>query len=285
MIKDLISFILGFLKFGPTLPAKGDAQKRDEASPGPQKETYIPDSVKRMIYGLTSAFEGDDLGRIKFENLTGNFDDMGFSIGFMQWCTGQGSDLPLFLQMLKDHDNVVRRIFGNKYDEFLRFVKMAPKERLAWAIAINDSHKNIKEPWKTLFTEFCKTAEFQSIQLEFAERSLDEAVVYCNKFKVKSIRALALMFDIVTQNGSIRQDTTDRIWAAKKEKEQSGILTERQFLAIIATERANAAKARWVNDVKTRKMCIVNGKGIVHGMSLNLDKLGITDCPFLIDKA
>ena len=40
---------------------------------------------------------------------------------------------------------------------------------------------------------------------------------------------------------------------------------EVERLRIIANRRASAAKAKWVEDVRARKLTIANGQGMVHG--------------------
>jgi hypothetical protein len=42
-------------------------------------------------------------------------------------------------------------------------------------------------------------------------------------------------------------------------------------LVIIANRRAEAAKKRWLEDVRTRKLTIARGEGKVHGMHYQLE--------------
>lgn len=254
----------------------------------PQNEVkfHIPMSTKLLVYKITSAFEGAIFGQINFENITADFDGQGLSIGFLQWCTGQGSDLALFKMMLQNHPNQMKESFGDLFDEFAETLSLDTPRRLSWAKSINNYSKNasIKEPWKTNFIRLCKTKEFQNIQILFAENKLNEAVVLCDKFSISSVRALSLMFDISVQNGSISNTTRNRIFALKTQKqiELKRDLTEKEFLAIIAIERAKDSNPRWANDVKIRKLCIVNGKGTVHGEFYDLNAFGLNDSPFLI---
>ena len=43
-------------------------------------------------------------------------------------------------------------------------------------------------------------------------------------------------------------------------------------LKIVANRRAEAANAKWVEDVRVRKLCIANGSGTVHGIQYDLDE-------------
>jgi hypothetical protein len=46
---------------------------------------------------------------------------------------------------------------------------------------------------------------------------------------------------------------------------------EAERLRIIANRRSEAANARWVEDVRERKLCIANGGGTVHGIDYDLE--------------
>lgn len=249
----------------------------------PPSKPEITLLTKELIYQITSAFEGGVFGKINFSNLTGNFDDQGLSIGFLQWCTGQDSDRPLFVQMNNDHHDVLKSVLGTYYDSFVATLQLPTSQRLKWAIGINDSSNRIVPTWKAMLSQLCNTSEFQEIQMKFAESKLQKAVKYCDTYQVVSVRALALMFDIVTQNGSISEKTHNKIMSDRvaQEKQLGRKLTEREFLKIIATDRAEASNPQWINDVKLRKLCIVNGNGTVHGTFFDFDKLGLSDEPFL----
>jgi hypothetical protein len=95
----------------------------------------------------------------------------------------------------------------------------------------------------------------------------------CREYGLWSERAAALMFDIVTQNGSIARTTAAQIRAeigmlptavAEKDLEVSK-------LEIVANRRAEAANSRWVDDVRRRKLCIARGKGVVHGIQYDIE--------------
>jgi len=46
---------------------------------------------------------------------------------------------------------------------------------------------------------------------------------------------------------------------------------ELERMKIIANRRAEAAKPRWVEDVRARKLCIASGAGEVHGIPYDLE--------------
>lgn len=243
----------------------------------------VTKAVQDTIFKITSAFEGGKYGAINYSNLSGNFDGQGYSIGFLQWCVGQGSDLPLFQKMKDSHDNVLRTSLGELYNEFVSNMAKPLSQRLSWAInSVNTNSYSIESNWRSAFTKLCSTKEFQNVQDLYAGKILSKAVELCKEYGVKSVRGLMLMFDIITQNGSIRSETKTAIFETKQSKERSlqRALKEKEFLEIIAIKRAEAAKPEWVYDVKSRKLAIVYGKGTVHGDSYNLDNLGLSDNSF-----
>jgi len=49
----------------------------------------------------------------------------------------------------------------------------------------------------------------------------------------------------------------------------------------VANRRAEAANPAWIEDVRTRKLCIANGSGVVHGIPYDLEGqfgIGLTRC-------
>lgn len=244
--------------------------------------TGISNKVRDLIYTITSAFEGGTLGKINFSNLSGNFDGQGLSIGFLQWCVGQGSDVPLHREMLKRYPEQMKAALGSFYKEFVDNLELPIAKRLAWAIRSINHNNQIDQNWKKPLLAYCATPGFQEIQKQAADKVLLSAKKICTEYGLKSVRGLMLAFDICTQNGSISSSTKKVILEAKaaKEKVLKRSLKEREFLEIIAIKRAEASNPKWIADVKSRKLCIVNGTGIVHGDKYNLNALGLSDDPF-----
>jgi hypothetical protein len=130
-----------------------------------------------------------------------------------------------------------------------------------------------------MFKSLARTQECQAIQQKFAATLYQSALGLCADFGLWSQRASALMFDIKVQNGSIRDLTRARILAdfASLSSDLPREALEVEKMKIIANRRAEAANPRWVEDVRTRKLCIAKGEGIVHGIRYNLDEqFGIT---------
>ena len=151
----------------------------------------------------------------------------------------------------------------------------APKSgQLQWARSIQNLKHAPIEPWKGQFKTLGRQQLFQDIQVQFAPRLFNGAAALCKDFGLLSTRAAALMFDIKVQNGSI----SDRV---KAQIEVSRDDAEVERLRIIANRRASAAKAKWVEDVRARKLTVANGQGMVHGNFYDLkEQYGLGLEPF-----
>ena len=129
------------------------------------------------------------------------------------------------------------------------------------------------EPWKGFFRALGRTSEFEAIQVEHADRIRRQAEAMCRDFEILSERALALMFDICVQNGSISRATAARIRADFASVRVGDPAAREVFkLRAIANRRAEAANARFVEDVRARKLTIANGQGVVHNVRYDLEQ-------------
>ena len=173
-----------------------------------------------------------------------------------------------------DHSELARSIFFDHYDQLLALLSAPRSEQLAFARSIQDpNRKTVLEPWRGMFKSLGRTEEFQRIEANAANSLYKAAQQLCADYGLWSERGVALMFDIKTQNGSIGAAVKAQILAgfqglpAGKSVEE----TETAKLRIVANRRAEAAKARWVEDVRARKLCIANGGGNVHGIEYDLE--------------
>jgi hypothetical protein len=95
----------------------------------------------------------------------------------------------------------------------------------------------------------------------------------CRVYGMWSERAVALLFDIKVQNGSINAVVEAQIRRdfAALDPSLSREDLEVARLRAIANRRAEAADPRWVEDVRSRKLTIANGGGSVHGRTYDLE--------------
>jgi hypothetical protein len=235
--------------------------------------------LNHRCLALTGSFETGAPVPDCFAGLSGDCEGQGISFGVLQWNFGQGSLPPLIQEMAQHYPDIMAEAFGQQYAELCSILGRTRQQQLQWARSIQDPARRVKEPWRGQFKALGRRPEFQEIEVAHAERLFQRARGMCQEYEVQSERAVALMFDILTQNGSISSAVKARIVG-----DFAGVSPgdEVARLRIIANRRAEAARARWVEDVRARKLTIANGEGVVHGCHYHLaDDFGIGLRPFV----
>lgn len=223
---------------------------------------------------LTGSFETGRPIPECFAGLSGDFDGQGISFGALQWNFGQGSLQPLLQRMNERHPGVMEDVFDSRRAELESVLSASHEEQMQWARSIQDTRRGqLNEPWAGLFKTLGRTSEFQQIQVDAAQRLYEAAQELCDDYQLWSERAVALMFDIKVQNGSIgavvrRQIMRDFEQLQAEDEEDR----ELKRLRVVANRRAEASNPRWVEDVRRRKLTIANGQGSVHGSQYNLEE-------------
>ena len=220
---------------------------------------------------LSGAFETNTGPPECFAGLSGDFDDQGISFGVCQWNLGQGSLQPLLKKIDATHPRVVDAVFGPHAGELRAMLSSPREEQLAWARSIQNARSMLGEPWRGLFKSLGRCDECQAAQVEEAAGMYQDALAWCRTFGVRTERAVALMFDIRVQNGSIRDTTRAQILRDFSALDPRSADLEVERLRIVANRRAEAANPRWVADVRERKLTIANGVGTVHGAHYDLE--------------
>jgi len=242
-------------------------------SPIPKPAIGGKDLVYRCL-ALTGSFETGTGIPDCFSGISGDFDGQGISFGVLQWNFGQGSLQPLIKDMIERHPDVIGPIFGDHFDAFAEALRADKNDLLNFARSVQHpvTH-SVFEPWRGYAKTLGRTPEFQAIESEHAGGIYRRALAMCKDYELWSERAVALMFDIVTQNGSIDAVTRARIQGEIKALPASLSDEERETrkLEIVANRRAEAANPRWIDDVRVRKLCIARGEGTVHGIPYRLD--------------
>jgi len=223
---------------------------------------------------LTGAFETSTGIPDCFAGLTGDFDGQGISFGVVQWNIGQGTLQPLLSAMVTQNGTLMANLFNDRLTSLQSMLAEPLSAQLAWARSIQDATSHsIFEPWQGSFKAMGRTPECQAIQAAHAADLHRAAAALCSRFGVTSERAMALMFDIRVQNGSISSATEAKIradFAAIPPDAPADVEVAR--LCSIANRRAEAANAQFVEDVRVRKLTIANGSGVVHGVPYNLER-------------
>lgn len=243
--------------------------------------TPIPDSAianQDLAYrclALTGSFETGKGVPDCFCGISGDFDGQGLSFGVLQWNFGQGTLQPMIKEMIDRHPEVIGPIFGKHFDAFAEALSADKDELLGFARSVQHPVTHaVFEPWKGFAKSLGRTPQFQAIQTGYANGIYRRALEMCRDYGLWSERAVALMFDIVTQNGSIGSVTRARI-KGEIETLPAGLTDEERetrTMVIVANRRAEAANPRWIDDVRVRKLCIARGQGTVHGIPYQLDE-------------
>ena len=231
--------------------------------------TSPTDNVVRVSRNISKQFEVANSNQI-----AGNFDGQGLSLGYLQWCIGQGTLQPLLNRMDREYNTEMRSIFGSNYESIHNMILDNPQNQLSWAKAINNSANIIAEPWYSQFVSLTNNEHFKSIEADAEAYKVGQAMLICDKYNLKTTRGFALAFDIAVQNGSISSEAGKIIDGTIGQKPN---ISERELLGIIANAVADTSINN-AEDIKSRKMAIVNGNGTVHGIMLNLDtNYGLND--------
>ncbi|MHC1682669.1 MAG: Ig-like domain-containing protein [Clostridiaceae bacterium] len=227
-----------------------------------QPYTSPPDSVVTIARNITKQFEVGTSNQI-----AGNFDGQGLSLGYFQWCIGQGTLQPLLNRMDRQYNSEMRSIFGANYSKLHNIILDTPSNQLKWAKGINNSTNKIVEPWYSQFVLLSKNQHFINIEQDSEAYFIKQAMIICDKYKLRTIRGFALALDIVVQNGSVNSNAAKIIDAALSKNPS---ITEKALLGVIANAVADSSPSGSA-DIRSRKMAIVNGKGNVHETMVYLD--------------
>jgi hypothetical protein len=245
---------------------------------------YIMSDLSTRCLSLTGAFETSRKPPQCFAAIAGNFDGQGMSFGALQWNLGQGTLQPMLQEMDSNHSDIIDAYFGINASSLREMLQKPRGEQVAWAISIQDSGHHLVQPWHDQFAALGLTEEYQAIEVERAQQRFNAASGWCGDYDIHSERAVALMFDINVQNGSISAQTKAQILQDFQDLQPTGDANQDEInrMVIIANRRADASHPPYQEDVRSRKLCIANGLGTVHGISYDVEAdFGITMAPAL----
>jgi hypothetical protein len=231
----------------------------------------IQQPLNLRCLALTGAFETNCLPPGCFACVTGDFDGQGISFSALQWNLGQGTLQLLLAEMNSTHATVMRQVFGEDHEQLTGMLAGTRASQMGWARTIQTPRNTLQEPWATRFQSLGMTAEFQSVATQRAADLYNGALALCRTLGLHSQRAAALMFDIKIQNGGIGPSALTQIekdFAAIAPGDQNVVEVAR--MRNIANRIADSSNPRWREDVRSRKLAIANGMGVVHGMHYDL---------------
>jgi hypothetical protein len=246
-----------------------------EAAPQIPTPSIHNETLAMRCLALTGAFETGAGVPDCFCGVSGDFDGQGISFGVLQWNFGQRTLQPLLQDLASEHPDIARNVFGAHLDALNEALGGDHDDLMTFARSVQHPVKHtVFEPWRGYARALGRTPEFQRIQVKYANRGFQQALAMCRDYELWTERGVALMFDIVTQNGSIKNITRAQILADFQDLPAGLSDTEREVrkLEIIANRRAEASNPRWIDDVRRRKLCVARGGGAVHGISYDIEE-------------
>ncbi len=233
---------------------------------------------------LTGTFETSVPPPGCFGSIAGDFDGQGISYSALQWNLGQSTLQPLLTEMNASHPDVMGRVFDALYTQLSGVLVLSRSQQLEWARSIQSVQHTLDARWSNCFRALGETAEFQAMAMRHAAALFDSARALCRAYGLTSQRAAALMFDIKVQNGTIAtsaQTLIEQDFAKLAPGDPDVLETAR--MRNVANRVADTANIRWREDVRTRKLAVANGTGVVHGVHYDLAaQYGLTLAPFVV---
>lgn len=244
------------------------------AAPFPGPEITRRPLAYRCL-ALTASFETGLPFPECCSQVQGDFDGRGLSFGALQWSLGQGTLQPLFSEMEKRYPETLRLVFHDHLASLLASVNGGREETMAFARSIQHPVTHaVFEPWRGMFRALGRTAACRALQAKLAETLFHQAARLAAGYGLRSERALALLFDIQVQNGGISEIVRARILADFDALPGHLGVSEAETarMTIIARRRSEAARPQWIDDVRSRKLTIARGEGVVHGVRYHLEE-------------
>src|SRR5438128_3433125 len=147
-------------------------------------------------------------------------------------------------KIIKAEPEIVESIFAQNYEELKSVLAASKSKQMDRARSIQNLKHILNEPWKGHFKTLGRQPLFQDVQVESAIRLFNSARALCRDFGLLSARAVALMFDIKVQNGSISKLVKEQIKLdlAHIDPKVPSNDAEVERLRIIANRRTSAAR-------------------------------------------
>lgn len=253
-----------------------------------------------LALNITGSFEGAS----GWNNIAGDFDQMGMSLGLFQQNLGQGSLQPLLISLKNQYGEVLAKNFTtaqlallqqmlNDWRSRISFMGTGQDEALSpldmdyeqTSLGVSSSpeiksvqwaRQNILTPkgdiqphWKTSFRNMAATSEYISIQGRAALSMHNKVLDYMQSLHLKEVRSYLFLFDIVVQNGGFyKQNLLDYAIYLKNNPTASELNKLQKLLAL----RLVHVRPEYVADVMSRKNTLIDGVGTVHGGYRQLEK-------------
>jgi peptidoglycan hydrolase-like protein with peptidoglycan-binding domain len=226
----------------------------------------VPTLFERVL-GLTAAIEGHG-----YDLALGNWDGAWLTWGIVGFTLKHGEVSRIVLSLEHSAPDLIERAFGAHKSQLLAIMQSEASAQRRWADSITLGNGGLTEPWRSGFRVLGSFAATRELQRERARISYYEpARVSARKLGLSTELGLSLCFDIHVQNGSVGEQLITQALAQLPRRSQP------QLRAFVANAVADRARAEYRADVRTRKLAIANGEGVVHGLKLRLARWGLAE--------
>jgi hypothetical protein len=223
--------------------------------------------VSQRAVQLTAAFEGHGFGLAE-----GNFDGALLTWGIVGFTMAANEVQQIVLAVNNSHPEIVQAEFSSSTAELLNLMLGSRDDQTKWASAHTLPNGSLAEPWRTMFRGFGSHPEVQAEQMKHVQFDyMNPAIATAKSIGFATELGLALCFDIHVQNGGISVDARTDI----QHKNAPG-MSEADFRVVVANAVADNAKPEWATDVRSRKMAIATGQGMVHGHNFLMQNCGLS---------
>jgi len=228
----------------------------------PEGETLpplVPQHALERAIQVTAAFETSGN---PYHQVTGNFDGAGLSYGPIQVNFGTGTLPALFKRFEMRSPTLLKRCFGELWDEWQSVMKMSRTRQIAWADALSRGRNkaDFDPRWKAAFQTIGDTPAFREEITNYAYdvygRKLIAALSWLHgvcPITIGNFRCLAALYDLCVQQGSLTKADA----AIRKRIEREQPQDEFHLTRIAVEERGKTASTRWRADCISRRLCIL----------------------------
>ena len=225
----------------------------------------IPTTQDRSLQ-LTASFEGHG-----FSLAVGNFDGAFLTWGIIGFTLKHGEVSSIVQAVNAAFPNRVTDAFGASTNELLTVMQASKDDQETWADAHTLPNGLLAQPWRDMFATFGSFPEVQQEQIKHVQSDyMNPAIKTAKGLGFKSELGLALCFDIHVQNGGIKKAAMDQI-----QQQSQGNPAEADLRKIVANAVADNALKKFQDDVRSRKLAVATGQGMVHGHSYLLENWGL----------
>ena len=134
----------------------------------------------------------------------------GVTVGCLQFGM-LGRLQPVLAALDATHPDRFALAFGSRTGEVRAMLRLpSPGEQANWGRSLSDGKGQLAEPWATAFARLAAMPEFQAAYLVSTNRRFLTALAWAKRFRLRSSRGVAMMFDLSLYAG-IAADDFDRL--------------------------------------------------------------------------